>query len=194
MCGLVERQTDGAAGLRTRRLLLRGWRAGDLAPFAALNADPEVMRHFPAALTRAQSDALAGRLQERLARDGFGFWAVEVVVPDGPASGFIGFVGLNRPTFTAAFTPCIEIGWRLARPAWGAGYASEAARAALSFAFRELALAEVVSFTATGNLRSRAVMERLGMTRDPAEDFDHPDLPPGQPLSRHVLYRLRAPV
>lgn len=191
MRGLVERQADGSPALRTPRLRLRGWRPEDLAPFAALNGDAEVMRHFPSLLTPEQSDALAGRLQERLVRDGFGLWAVEVVAPAEPVAGFIGFVGLNRPDFAAAFTPCTEIGWRLARWAWGAGYASEAARAALAFGFDELGLEEIVSFTASGNRRSRAVMERLGMKRDPAEDFDHPALPPGHELRRHVLYRLR---
>lgn len=183
----MRRLVTGPAGeVRTARLLLRQWRDSDLESFAALNADPEVMRHFPAVLDRAESDALALRIRQRIAANGYGLWAVEAE----PPMGFIGFVGLNRPGFTAPFTPCLEIGWRLRRAAWGRGYASEAARAALAHAFAELGAAEVVSFTACGNDRSRAVMVRLGMVRDPADDFDHPDLPEGDPLRRHVLYRL----
>ena len=181
------------AEIATPRLRLRNWRDGDFAPFAALNADPEVMRHFPALLERAESDELATEIRRRIARQGWGFWAVEVAAPDEPVAGFIGFVGLNRPGFEAHFTPCVEIGWRLARASWGRGYASEAARAALDFAFHDLREPEVVAFTAAGNDRSRAVMERLGMRHDPAEDFDHPAVPEGSPLRRHVLYRLQAP-
>lgn len=178
-----------APELRTERLLLRGWRAGDLEPFAALNADSEVMEHFPATLTRAQSDAMADRVRAHLTEHGWGLWAVEVV--DGPA--FVGFVGLARPAFEAHFTPAVEIGWRLARPAWGYGYAPEAGRAVLSYAFAELGLDEVVSFTSVGNANSRRVMEKLGLTHDPADDFDHPNLPADSPLRRHVLYRIRRP-
>jgi RimJ/RimL family protein N-acetyltransferase len=165
--------------LITPRLRLRPWRDADLAPFAALNADPEVMAHFPAPLTRAESDALAAR--------GWGLWAVEV--PGGCA--FAGYVGLAEPRFEASFTRCLEIGWRLARAQWGRGYATEGARAALRFAFDELGRDEVVSFTTVANARSRAVMERLGMRRDPADDFDHPVIAVGHPLRRHVLYRVR---
>lgn len=172
--------------LSTSRLLLRGWRPDDREPFAALNADSEVMRHFPAPLDRARSDALADVVDGALRRYGWGLWAVE----PRDSGGFIGFVGLAPVAFEAAFTPAVEIGWRLARPAWGHGYATEAARAAASFAFTELHLEEIVSFTATGNARSRAVMERLGMAHDAADDFDHPNLPVGHPLARHVLYRL----
>lgn len=173
--------------LRTDRLLLRPWRDTDLAPFAALNADPEVMRHFPAPLTRTESDSLAHRLADGIDTRGWGLWALETV-PDGE---FIGFTGLSPVGFDAHFTPAVEIGWRLARTAWGRGHATEAARAALAFASDELGLEEVVSFTATGNARSRAVMARLGMTRTPHDDFTHPSLPPGHPLRSHVLYRLR---
>jgi ribosomal-protein-alanine N-acetyltransferase len=175
------------AELRTGRLVLRPWRPADRAPFAALNADPEVMRHFPAPLSRAESDALADLIEEWMARDGWGLWAVEV---PGTRGGFIGFTGLARATFEAHFTPAVEIGWRLARSAWGHGYATEAAGAAAAFAFGTLGLEELVSFTAVGNERSRAVMRRLGMTHDPAEDFDHPLVAAGDPLRRHVLYRL----
>ncbi len=171
--------------IETERLLLRRWRDSDREPFAALNADPLVMEHFPAALSREESDALVDRIEAGFERNGFGLWAVE-------ASGaFIGFTGLSVPGFTACFTPCVEVGWRLARTAWGHGYATEAARAVLDHGFGELRLAEIVSFTAVGNLRSRAVMRRLGMTHDPADDFDHPSLPEASPLKRHVLYRVR---
>ena len=169
----------------TRRLLLRQWRDDDRTPFALLNADPLVMEHFPAALTRDQSDTLVDRCRERISRDGYGLWAVEIRA----SCEFIGFVGLAVPTWKAAFTPCTEIGWRLARSAWGYGYATEAANAALATAFGEIGLENVVSFTTTGNLRSQHVMQRIGMTNRPSEDFDHP-LMMGGPLSRHVLYRI----
>jgi len=150
-----------------------------------MNADPEVMAHFPATLTRAESDLLMERIEAGFEAHGFGLWAVDVR----KSEEFIGFVGLGVPEFEAHFTPAIEIGWRLARPAWGHGYATEAAGAALEFGVEVAGLTEVVSFTSTGNDRSRAVMERLGMTHDPAEDFDHPALPKGHPQRRHVLYR-----
>lgn len=172
--------------LVTERLLLRQWREADLAPFAALNADPRVMEFFPRPLDRAESDALAARLSAFIRERGFGFWAAERKA-DG---AFLGFVGLNAPAWTAPFTPCVEIGWRLARACWGQGYATEAARAALAFGFATLGLAEIVAFTVPGNRRSRAVMERLGMHRDPAADFEHPAVPEGHALRRHVLYRL----
>jgi ribosomal-protein-alanine N-acetyltransferase len=172
--------------LRTARLRLRAWRASDREPFARMNADPRVMEHFPAPLAAAESDALLERIRAHFAARGFGLWAVEV--PGGP--DFIGFVGLSVPDFEAAFTPCVEVGWRLAAEHWGRGYATEAARAALAFGFGSLGLPEVVSFTVAANERSRRVMERLGMRRDPAEDFDHPSLPAGHPLCRHVLYRI----
>jgi RimJ/RimL family protein N-acetyltransferase len=171
--------------LTTQRLLLRQWRDADLAPFADLNADPEVMRYFPAALTARESDAMAGYARELIALNGWGLWAVEVA----GGEPFIGFVGLNRPRFEAHFTPAVEVGWRLARAHWGCGYATEAATAAVSFGFDQLDLDEVVSFTTTGNERSMRVMQRLGMSHDPADDFDHPALADG-PLRRHVLYRL----
>ena len=147
--------------LTTARLRLRPWRQDDLAPFAALNADPQVMQFFPKALTRAESDATAGRIRDHFARHGFGFWAVEA---PGVAS-LVGFVGLAVPSFEAHFTPCVEIGWRLAREHWGRGYATEAAAAALAFGFRDLKLDEIVAFTVPANLPSRRVMDRLGMTR-----------------------------
>jgi RimJ/RimL family protein N-acetyltransferase len=173
--------------LRTQRLVLRQWRDDDLDPFAALNADPEVMRHFPALMSREESDALAEQQLDRIAERGWGLWAVEVV--DG--APFVGFVGLAQPRFDAHFTPAVEVGWRLAREHWGSGYATEGARAALAYGFDDLGLDEIVSFTTVANARSRRVMERLGMTRDPADDFDHPLLAEDDPIRPHVLYRLR---
>lgn len=174
--------------LRTPRLVLRPWHGADLEPFAALNADPEVMEHFPGALSRRESDAAARRIQSHFEERGFGLWAVEIC----GVSRFAGFIGLAVPRFEAHFTPCVEIGWRLARAHWGHGYASEGAREALRFGFDELGLEEIVAYTVPTNRRSRAVMERLGMKRDPRDDFEHPSLPAGHPLRRHVLYRLRA--
>jgi RimJ/RimL family protein N-acetyltransferase len=170
--------------LRTERLLLRRWLPSDRSAFAALNADARVMAHLPAVLTRDESDAVAERIEWHFDRHGFGLWALEIpgTVP------FAGFVGLSVPRFDAHFTPCVEIGWRLAAEHWGRGYATEAARATLAFAFGEAGLVEVVSFTVPENLRSRRVMERIGMARNPADDFDHPYVPDG--LRRHVLYRI----
>lgn len=176
----------GLPELRTGRLVLRAWDDGDLAPFAAMNADPEVMHHFPATLTREQSDEMVGRLWARAAQGRPSLWAVEVP----GVERFIGFVGLLEPSFEASFTPCVEVGWRLAKEHWGKGYAPEGARAALAWGFGEAGLDEIVSFTVPANTASRRVMEKLGMHRDPAEDFDHPNLPVGHPLRRHVLYRL----
>lgn len=172
--------------LRTERLLLRGWTPADRIAFAAVNADPRVMEFLGGVLTREQSDAMVDRIEAKFQRQGFGFWAVEVpgVAP------FIGMVGLSVPSFDAAFMPAVEIGWRLDAAFWGRGYASEAARAALEFGFGPAGLDEVVAFTTQGNLRSRRVMERIGMTRDPADDFDHPDVAESSPLRRHVLYRI----
>lgn len=172
--------------IQTDRLILREWQDDDLAPFAALNADDRVVEFLPGPLSREQSDAAAASIRDHFARQGFGRWAVEVpgVAP------FIGFVGLSVPSFETHFTPCVEIGWRLAQEHWGRGYATEAARAALRFGFDELGLGEIVSFTVPDNLRSRAVMERIGMKHSPIDDFDHPILPAGHRLRRHVLYRM----
>ncbi|MBN9094383.1 GNAT family N-acetyltransferase [Pandoraea pnomenusa] len=174
--------------LRTERTILRAWRADDLPTFAALNADREVMRHFPTTLDRAQSDAVALRLAKHLHTHGYGPWALEIpgVTP------FAGFVGLMRVGFDAPFAPAVEIGWRLAQAWWSKGYATEAAIAAAQFAFDTLRLSELVSFTVPANVRSRAVMERIGMRHCPDEDFLHPLIPPGHRLRRHVLYRLEA--
>ena len=179
----------GVKPIVTDRLILREWRESDREPFARLNADPRVMEFMPAILSRDESDALVDRIVEDIARSGYGLWAAEIRDTD----EFIGFVGLSVPTFQAAFTPCVEIGWRVAADYWGAGLATEGARAIVRRAFEDLNVNDLVSFTATGNTRSRRVMEKIGMTRDAGEDFDHPLLPEGHPLRRHVLYRLRNP-
>lgn len=175
----------GVRELRTERLLLRQWRESDREPYAGLNADPVVMEHFPAPLTREQSDDHVDRIVATFDENGWGLWAAEV---PGVAE-FIGFIGLAIPRFEAPFTPCVEVGWRLARSAWGHGYAPEGASEVLRFAFGELGLEEVLSFTAVGNAKSRRVMEKIGMTHDPADDFDHPNVPVGHPIRRHVVYR-----
>ena len=175
--------------LRTPRLRLRQWVDADLEPFAALNADGEVMRHLQGALGRKESDAYAAVRRAAIAEHGHGMWAVEVV--DGAA--FAGMVGLAEPDFEARFTPAVTVGWRFAREHWGRGYASEAARAAVAFGFESLGLEEILSWTTVDNAASRRVMERIGMTRDAADDFDHPLRSPSDPTRPHVLYRLRRP-
>lgn len=172
--------------LQTERLVLREWRNEDLDPFASMNSDPEVMQFMPKLLSRDESVALIQRIRDHFHYYGFGWWALEVR----EAQSFVGFVGLSIPRFEAPFTPCVEIGWRLAREAWGQGFATEAARAAVTFGFNKLGLNEILSFTVPDNVRSRSVMERLGMSHDPAGDFDHPLLAEGHPLRKHVLYRL----
>ena len=169
--------------LRTDRLLLRQWREDDREPFAALNGDPAVMEHFPAPMDRAASDALLDRLRGDLAGRGWGLWAVEVL--DGGA--FAGFVGLAPVGDDLPPAPGVEVGWRLAHEHWGRGYAPEAAARAVRFAFEELALPEVVSFTTVRNARSRRVMSKIGLAHDPARDFDHPRTP-GWSGQRHVVY------
>ena len=172
--------------IETARLRLRDWVDADTEPYAALNADPRVMEFFPTALTRAQSDAQMAAIRLFLDDHGYGLYAAE----EKATASFIGFVGLSHPSFEAHFTPAVEIGWRLAREAWGQGYAGEAAGAVVDHAFTVLNLDALVSFTAEWNRSSRRVMEKIGMTRDPADDFLHPRLPPGHKLSHHVLYRL----
>ena len=171
--------------IRTPRLLLRRWREADLDPFAAINADPVVMERFPAPLDRAESDALVLRIEEGFQAHGFGLWAVEA---DGALVGFVGLAA-SRPDLPPS--PCVEVGWRLAAGTWGRGLATEAAAAAIEDA-RRRGVGEVVSFTATTNMRSQRVMQRLGMIRDPDGDVEHPSVPAGSPLRRHVLYRLPA--
>ena len=173
--------------LRTDRLLLRLWRDSDRLPFQQINADPHVMEFFPEPLTTEASDALFHRARQHFNRHGFGPFAVELI-----ATGtFIGFIGLSVPRFEAHFTAAVEIGWRLAFEHWGNGLATEGARRVLTYGFEELGLNSIVSFTVPANLRSRRVMENIGMTHDPVDDFDHPRLPEGHPLRRHVLYRIK---
>lgn len=174
--------------IQTERLLLRRWRETDREPFAVMCADRRVMEFFPSLQTREETDAVIDRLNSHIDRHGFGFWALEA-----RASGeFLGFTGLSNVGFTAPFTPAVEIGWRLAHCFWGMGYASEAARASLAWGFGKLQLEQIVSFAVVSNLRSRRVMERIGMIHDPGGEFDMPTLPEGHPLRRHALYRMRA--
>jgi RimJ/RimL family protein N-acetyltransferase len=175
--------------IRTSLLLLRRWLPADREPFAALNADPQVREFFPSTMTREESDASVERIERHFEEHGYGWWAVETpgVAP------FIGFVGLSIPSIEAHFTPCVETGWRLAVPFWGQGYATEAARAALAFGFDEVHLDQIVSYTTVANVRSRRVIERIGMTYDTAGDFDHPMVAEGHPLRRCVLYRIARP-
>jgi RimJ/RimL family protein N-acetyltransferase len=154
-----------------------------------MNADPRVTEFLPTPLTREMSDAMVARVEAHFEKQGFGLWAVEIpgVTP------FAGYVGLSTPPFPAPFQPCVEIGWRLSPETWGKGYATEGARAALDYGFATVGLEEILSWTVPANARSRRVMEKLGMTHDPKDDFDHPLLPEGHPLRRHVLYRIRRP-
>lgn len=177
------------AVLKGPRVRLRPWQAEDLPAFARLNADARAMAHFPSPLTRAASDALAHRCQALIDSQGWGFWAVERHDAPGGAC-FIGFTGLHRPAAELPFSPCVEIGWRLLPEHWGQGLATEAAQLALRAGFEQLGLTQIVAFTAVGNRPSRAVMARLGMRHDARDDFDHPAVPPGHALRRHVLYRL----
>lgn len=170
--------------IKTPRLLLRNWKDSDVGVFVEMNRDPIVMRHFPSVLDRRASERLAKRIRGDIEQRGWGWWAVE------HEGSFIGFTGLAPVRFAAHFTPAVEIAWRLVAGAWGQGFATEAAGAALGVGFTEVGLEEIISMTTPANTRSRAVMERLGMTRDPAEDFDHPLLPAGDEHRRHVLYRL----
>jgi ribosomal-protein-alanine N-acetyltransferase len=178
------------ATLKTERLILRPWRADDFDAFAAMSADPEVMEFLMAPVDRAASDANAERLKAHIETHGFGFWALEIpgVAP------FIGFTGLIHVSFDAPFVPAVEIGWRLARAHWGKGYAVEAAKASLEHGFGPLGLEEIVALTVPANIRSQQVMRRIGMTRNEADDFDHPRVPDGHPLKRHVLYRVKRDV
>jgi RimJ/RimL family protein N-acetyltransferase len=174
--------------LRTERLLLRRWRDADREPFARMNADPVVMAHMISPLTREVSDAFADRIERHFEEHGFGWWAVEI-----PSDVlFTGFVGLSIPRFDAHFMPAVEISWRLDRPYWGRGLATEGARAALADGFERVGLKEIVSFTVPANVRSIRVMEKLDMTHDPRDDFEHPLVPVGDSHRNHVLFRLRS--
>lgn len=170
--------------IKTERLILRQWKEEDLEPFARMNADPRVMEFFPATLTREESNQMAKKVQTRIEERGWGFWAASLI----ETGEFIGFIGLEDVLFKAIFTPAVEVGWRLAFDFWGKGYATEGALASLLYGFEKLKLKEIFSFTAVENRRSRAVMERIGMRYQ--GDFDHPKLPEGHPLRRHVLYRI----
>lgn len=170
--------------IETERLLLRQWRADDREPFARMSADPEVMAHFPGTLVRAEADRIVDVVEAEIATHGYGFWALE----SRTTGDFLGFTGIRAPRDALPFSPCIEVGWRLARDSWGKGYATEAARAALDFGFTRLGLPEIVSFTAVRNERSRRVMQRLGMIE--RGEFDHPALPADSPLRRHVWFSI----
>lgn len=172
--------------IKTERLILRPWKKSDLEAFARLNADAKVMEYFPSILSCKESDDLANRISSKLEEQGWGLWAVSV--PD--IVDFIGFIGLAEPSFQAHFTPAVEIGWRLAFDHWGKGYATEGANAVLEYGFKTLNLNEIVSFTAIQNMRSRRIMEKIGMHHDQKDDFDHPKLSEGHSLKRHVLYRI----
>jgi RimJ/RimL family protein N-acetyltransferase len=171
--------------IETPRLILRRWQSSDVEPFASLNADPRVMEFFPATLSRAETEVMIRTIEERFGREGFGLWAAELK----ETKAFIGFIGLNVPAYPLPFSPCVEIGWRLAFDCWGKGYAQEGARAALAFGFETVGIKEVVSFTTINNVRSRRVMESIGMNYDAQGDFDHPKVAADNPLRRHVLYR-----
>jgi RimJ/RimL family protein N-acetyltransferase len=173
--------------IKTPRMILRPWRDEDYAPYAALNADPEVRRYWPSTLSKEESDAQAARLQKHIGEHGFGFWAAEAP----GVARFIGFVGLKHVEPDLPFAPAIEAGWRLARNYWGRGYAAEGAMAALADGFGRLGLGEIVSYAVAVNAPSRRVMERIGMTHHPAEDFDHKNRKPNDPLRRYVVYRKR---
>lgn len=172
--------------IRTDRLILRQWSQNDLEPFAKLNADPKVMEYFPGLKTKKESDHSVSLMSGHIEKYGWGFWAASLA----ETGEFIGFIGLEDVHFKTDFTPAVEIGWRLTFKHWGKGYATEGALASLNYGFETLNLDEIVSFTAVANMRSRAVMERIGMHHDSQGDFDHPKLPEGHPLRRHVLYRL----
>ncbi len=175
--------------ITTPRLRLRPWKPEDLDPFARMCADPRVMEYFESTQTRADVEASLQRMADSVRKNGFSFWAAELIA----TREFIGFIGLHVPTYPLPFSPCTEIGWRLAYEHWGKGYAQEGARASLDYGFRELGLPEIVALTAVGNQRSRHVMERIGMKYDPSADFDHPKVPEGHPVRRHVLYRIQRP-
>lgn len=174
--------------LETPRLCLRRWKDSDLEPFAQLNADPRVMRYFPATLSREESDRLAQHADSAFETRGWGVCVAELREP----RQFVGCIGLSVPAFEAHFTPCVEILWRLAPQHWNRGFATEGARAVLTYAFETLRLNQVAAFTTERNVPSRRVMEKIGMTHNPADDFDHPQLEQGHPLRRHVLYRISA--
>lgn len=174
-----------APNLKTKRLLLRQWKEEDLLPFSKMNSDKKVMEYFPSILTIEESNALAIKFQNELQEKKYGLWAVEI--PN--IASFIGFIGLHYQDFESFFTPCIEIAWRLSSEYWGQGYATEGAEVVVDYAFNILKLNEIVSFTAVNNIRSRRLMEKLGMKNNLRENFHHPKVPSHFPV--HVLYRLK---
>lgn len=176
------------ATLDTERLILRPWKYSDFEPFAEMSADQKVMEYFPSILDRKEAISLAERIQNEINEDGYGFWACELK----RTHQFMGFIGIRSPRVQLPFSPCVEIGWRLAQRFWGQGFAVEGARKCLNYGFQELGLSEIVSFTYEGNFKSRRVMEKLGMIRDFQFDFDHPKVEDGHWLRPHVLYRIQA--
>lgn len=174
--------------LESERLVLRNWNDNDVIPFFMMNQDPKVMEYFPDLWTMDMVKSFISRMQQQLIDKGFTLWAVE----EKATREFIGFIGLNYPTWEAPFTPCVEIGWRLASRYWGMGYAPEGAKAVLDFAFEHLKLKEVVAFTVPDNLKSRRVMEKIGMTRNLEGDFFHPKLDPSHKMAKHVLYSIQS--
>jgi RimJ/RimL family protein N-acetyltransferase len=185
LLNIIGPQKAEIVELTTERLLLRQWRAGDLAKFAQINADPEVMKFYPKLLSRQESNAAANKFKTLIEKNGWGFWALESIHD----RAFLGLVGLHRPVYKMPFDPCVEVGWRLASDCWGNGYATEAANACLDFAFTELKLSQVYSFASVSNMKSRAVMERLNMVNIEA-NFDHPTIPYYSPLREHVAYKI----
>jgi RimJ/RimL family protein N-acetyltransferase len=173
--------------LQTDRLILREWRESDREPFARMNADPRVMEFYPATLTRDQSDRMVERIQSEIGERGFGYWALELR----ESGAFVGYTGIRWVEWVMHFTPAVEVGWRVAPEYWGSGFATEAARAAVRDGFERAGIEEIVAMASARNVRSTRVMEKLGMTHDPRDDFDHPMVESGHRLSRHVLYRLR---
>lgn len=176
--------------LKTNRLILRHWKESDLPLFYKLNSNPKVMEYFPFTLTKEQSDNMARKIQKELSEMSYGLWAVELKLNQ----TFIGFIGLHYQDFNTTFSPCIEIGWRLDFPFWGYGYATEGAKCALKYGINTLKIEEIVAFTPKINYRSRRVMEKLNMSYDSKDDFLHPKIPKGHPISEHVLYRSQKPL
>lgn len=172
--------------IATNRLIMRRWKEADRAPFAALNADPIVMEHFPALLSEIESNIMIDRIEQGFDNHRYGLWALE----HRENGTFLGFTGLMYADFDVDFLPGVEIGWRLAQSAWGQGFATEAAAAALWFGFEQCDLDEILSFTTVANRPSQRVMQRIGMSRDRGNDFEHPAVPEGSPIRPHVLYRL----